>query len=97
MEQPKLCQHLTSDSTGTTYTKYTPDQIGNYSMMVVFEQLYWRWSTVQAQVKTTMEPPILSSNRTYIVQVQQDPIAATAITSYPLPTEYWTRPIEGQR
>src|SRR5665647_331528 len=32
---------ITSDATGTTYTKYTPEQLGNYSVMVVFEQLYW--------------------------------------------------------
>jgi hypothetical protein len=30
------------------------------------------------------------------VQVQQDPVTSTAITYYPLPEEYWTRPIEGQ-
>ena len=38
----------------------------------------------------------LSSNRTYTVTVQQDPIASTQISYYPLPTEYWSRPIEGQ-
>ena len=27
--------------------------------------------------------------------VQQEPVPA-ALNSYPLPTEYWTRPIEGQ-
>ncbi len=89
---------LTSDSTGTTYTKYTPEQLGNYSVMVVFEQLYWRWSTFdtanagQDYYGTTY----LSSNRTYTVTVQQDPIASTQISYYPLPTEYWSRPIEGQ-
>jgi hypothetical protein len=30
------------------------------------------------------------------VTVQQDPVTTSAITYYPLPTEYWTRPIEGQ-
>ena len=86
---------LTSDSTGTTYTKYTPDQIGNYSMMVVYEQLYWSFSTSGAG-QDYYGVTFLSSNRTYTVQVQQDPIATNAITFYPLPTEYWTRPIEGQ-
>ena len=33
-----------SDSTGTTFCDYTPDVTGNYSVMVVFEELYWRWS-----------------------------------------------------
>ena len=86
---------LVSDSTGTTYTKYSPTQIGNYSVMVVFEQLYWRWSTAGAG-QDYYGTTLLSSNHTYTVTVQQDPVTATAITYYPLPTEYWARPIEGQ-
>ena len=48
---------LTSDSTGTTYAKYTPDQIGNYSVMVVFEQLNWVFPEAIAGTagRTTME------------------------------------------
>ena len=94
---------LTSDSTGTTYTKYTPTQLGNYSVMVVFEQLYWGWSTGPTGSNPNAASPrdyygttYLSSNRTYTVAVQQDPVTSTAITYYPLPTEYWARPIEGQ-
>jgi outer membrane protein assembly factor BamB len=92
---------LTSDSTGTTYTKYTPEQLGNYSVMVVFEQLYWRWNTLpavynQASLSDYYGTTYLSSNRTYTVTVQQDPVASTMISYYPLPTEYWSRPIEGQ-
>jgi len=86
---------LTSDSTGTTYTKYAPTQLGNYSVMVVFEQLYWRWSTSGAG-QDYYGTTYLSSNKTYTVTVQQDPISSTAISYYPLPTEYWARPIEGQ-
>ena len=89
---------LTSDSTGTTYTKYTPDQIGNYSVMVVFEQLNWVFPEAKAGTagQDYYGVTFLSSNRTYIVTAQQDPIPTTAITYYPLPTEYWSRPIEGQ-
>ena len=86
---------LVSDSTGTTYTKYTPTTVGNYSVMVVFEELYWRWSTANAG-RDYYGTTYLSSNRTYTVTVQQDPILSTAIAYYPLPTEYWARPIEGQ-
>ncbi len=94
---------LTSDSTGTTYTKYTPDAIGNYSVMVVFEQLNWIFkeagndsSSYPLAGRDYYGVTFLSSNRTYIVAVQQDPISTSAITYYPLPTEYWARPIEGQ-
>ena len=37
----------------------------------------------------------LAASKTITLTVQQDPIPAR-IDSYPLPTEYWTRPIEGQ-
>ncbi|HLN90105.1 MAG TPA: PQQ-binding-like beta-propeller repeat protein [Candidatus Binatia bacterium] len=85
---------LISDSTGTTYTSYTPDQVGNYTVKIVFEELYWRWNTGSAADYYGIT--MLSSSRTYTITVQQDPVSPTAITSYPLPTEYWTRPIEGQ-
>ena len=42
--------------------------------------------------KTTTFAP---ANATTTLQVVQDPLPAP-IDSYPLPTEYWTRPIEGQ-
>jgi hypothetical protein len=89
---------LTSDSTGTTYSKYTPEQLGNYSVMVVFEKLDWLFSEAIANTagRDYYGVTFLSSNRTYTVTVQQDPIVSNAITYYPLPTEYWTRPIEGQ-
>ena len=90
---------LTSDSTGTTYTKYTPNQIGNYSVNVVFEELNWRFMEAIAG-NTSSNTGVagrdyygityLSSNRTYTVTVQQDPVNSNAITYYPLPTEYWS-------
>jgi outer membrane protein assembly factor BamB len=89
---------LVSDSTGTTYTKFTPDTVGNYSVMVVFEELKWTWTITGGGVAPIdyYGVTLLSSNRTYTVEVQQDPVIPGAVTSYPLPTEYWTRPIEGQ-
>lgn len=86
---------LTSDSTGTTFTKYTPDTVGNYSVNVVFEELYWGWSA-QGAGRDYYGTTFLSSNKIYTVTVQEDPVYPTAITYYPLPEEYWTRPIEGQ-
>ena len=93
---------LVSDSTGTTYTDYTPDEVGNYTVMVVFEELKWRWTFTGAGGFSTGAPidyygiTLLSSNRTYTVHVQQEPVSPAAVTIYPLPTEYWNRPIEGQ-
>ena len=96
---------LTSDSTGTTYTSDTPDQIGNHSVMVVFEQLNWLFpeaigtntsSTTGTAGRDYYGVTFLSSTKTYTVAVQQDPVPTEAVTVYPLPTEYWARPIEGQ-
>ncbi len=95
---------LVSDSTGTTYTKYSPTMTGNYSVMVVFEELYWRWtqSGGGGGFGFSVSPidyygvTLLSSNRTYTVTVQEDPVTPTAVTNYPLPAEYWTRPIESE-
>ncbi|MCW4002684.1 MAG: PQQ-binding-like beta-propeller repeat protein [Candidatus Bathyarchaeota archaeon] len=96
---------LVSDSTGTTYSKYSPDATGNYTVTVIFEQLDWLFpesigsntsSTTGTAGRDYYGVTFLSSNRTYTVTVQEDPVYPTAITYYPLPTEYWTRPIEGQ-
>jgi len=84
-----------SDSTGTTFAKYSPAETGNYSVKIVFEELYYRWSAVGAG-RDYYGVTYLSSSRDYSVVVQEEPVYPTAITSYPLPTEFWTRPIEGQ-
>jgi outer membrane protein assembly factor BamB len=70
--------------------------------MVVFEELKWTWTFTGGGGFTPGAPidyygiTLQSSNRTYTVTVQEEPVYPTAITSYPLPTEYWNRPIEGQ-
>jgi outer membrane protein assembly factor BamB len=84
-----------SDSTGTTFAKYSPTETGNYSVKIVFEELYYRWTTPGAG-RDYYGVTLQSSSRDYSVTVQQEPVHPTAITSYPLPTEYWSRPIEGQ-
>jgi hypothetical protein len=90
--------HFVSDSTGSTYTAYTPDQVGNYSITVYFQQLQYLWNTTNGggdnnYYGTTFK----ASNYTVIVSVQQDPVQ---INGEPIiqsvPTEYWSRPIEGQ-
>jgi len=87
---------LVSDTTGTTYTSYTPTQVGNYSVTLVFEELKWNWGKESSTGRDYYGVTFLSSNRTYTVAVQEEPVHPGAVTIYPLPTEYWTRPIEGQ-
>jgi outer membrane protein assembly factor BamB len=83
-----------SDSTGTTFTFYTPTMTGNYTFNIIFQELYWRWDFSGA--RDYYGVTLLSSNRTYVITVQEEPVYPTAVRAYPLPTEYWTRPIEGQ-
>src|SRR5665647_904894 len=88
-----------SDSTGSTYMTYTPDQIGNYSVTVYFQNLQYLWNASAIQ-RDYYGTSFLGSNYTVQLTVQNDPVALTGLP-YPanvptMPTEYWSRPIEGQ-
>jgi outer membrane protein assembly factor BamB len=87
-----------SDSTGSTYMTYVPDQVGNYSITVYFQQLQYLWnSTVQAGSNDYYGTTFLASNYTTTLSVQQQPVSLTGLTAptYPtVPTNYWSRPIE---
>ena len=85
-----------SDSTGSGYTAYTADQVGNYSFTVYFQQLYYRWNDTSA-MRDYYGTTFLASNYTTTVTVQNDPVSLIGLPNLqPVPTEYWTRPIEGQ-
>ena len=87
-----------SDSTGSTYTAYTPDQVGNYSFLVKFHQLQYLWnSTNQGGSADYYGTTFLASDYTLTVTVQQDPVNINGLPILQsMPTEYWTRPIEGE-
>ena len=77
------------DSTGIKYWQYTPSQAGTYVLKFDYGGQTYTWSgAYNGDI-------YLPSTRTIEWTVQDEPIA-TPITSYPLPTEYWTHPIEGQ-
>jgi hypothetical protein len=78
-----------SDSTGVQFYRYTPTQVGNYTLTFDYPKQIYTWSGVY------QNDTFLASSRTQTLIVQQDPLPM-AVDSYPLPTEYWTRPIEGQ-
>jgi outer membrane protein assembly factor BamB len=78
-----------SDPTGVQTYRFVPDQVGIYTVKFDYPQQTYTWSgayqgdTFTAASKTT----------TFTVQEESIP---SPIDSYPLPTQYWTRPIEGQ-
>ena len=87
-----------SDPVGGGYTTYTPDQVGTYSFTFKFPEqvltLYNPQTGAAGQDSAYINDTYLASNATTTITVQQDPIISPR--SYPLPTEYWTRPIEGE-
>jgi hypothetical protein len=72
-----------TDATGSTGIVFVPDAVGNYTLQTHFpEQIYSRTTYLASD----------SDKLTLIVQ--QEPRAN--YPSMPLPTEYWTRPIDAQ-
>ena len=80
---------IISDTTGIQFWSYTPDQIGNYSFKFNYSGQTYTWSGTYQN--DTMAPASASTT----LEVT-DTLLPAPIGSYPLPTEYWTRPIEGQ-
>ena len=81
------------DTTSSQYYPYTPDQVGTYAFNFTFPgQDYntYSHSASSAYVNDTY----LASSATTTLTVQQEPVSKAP--NYPLPSEYWTRPIEGE-
>jgi outer membrane protein assembly factor BamB len=92
-----VCQ----DTTSSQYYAYIPDQIGAYTFKFEYPGQTYTWDDPVINWFTGMPSPNEYTNDTYsassattTLTVQEDPIIA--ITSYPLPNEYWTRPIYGE-
>ena len=87
-----------ADPTGSTYTTFTPTSIGNYTFYLEFPgQVLSLYNPVTGKAggsSAFVNDTYLPSTATATLIVQQEAIREPA--SYPLPTEYWTRPIEGQ-
>ena len=80
--------NVVSDPTSSAYTQYVPNQVGTYTLFFEFPGQTYTWSgDYQGDY-------YLPSNATTTFTVQEDSIQRHPDT--PLPTEYWTRPIEGQ-
>jgi hypothetical protein len=84
-----------SDTTGVQFYIFVPDQVGVYSFVFYYPGEVYTWNDTAAQRVFTNDVFLPATSKTVKLTVQQEPLPA-AITSYPLPSEYWTRPIEGQ-
>jgi hypothetical protein len=84
---------IISDTTSIQYYEYVPDQVGTYTLNFDYAGQTYTWGTPGPNSNTGDK--FLPTNKTTTLTVQQEQLPA-AKTSYPLPKEYWTRPIEGQ-
>ena len=82
------------DPTSTQFIRYTPTQVGTYTMELDYPEQTYTWASTNTE-RTWTNDTYTAANATFLLTVQEEPLPS-AKTSYPLPTEYWTRPIEGQ-
>jgi len=79
-----------TDTTGGSSVWYTPTQTGNYTLVVYFPEQICPFTTAGIPAGSTMKA---SNSVPLTLVVQDEPIARWV--GVPLPTQYWTRPING--
>ncbi len=85
---------VVTDTTSSQFFAYTPQAAGNYTFIFNFPgQAYNTYSHNPNSV--LVNDTYLPSNATTTLIVQNEALP-NPITSYPLPTEYWARPIYGE-
>jgi len=92
-QKEEIIYDVVVDTTSSQYYAYTPSQTGEYTFIFTFpEQDYntYDHNPNSAYVNDTYLPSQAQTTLT----VQEEPVPGVPV--YPLPTEYWTRPIEGQ-
>jgi hypothetical protein len=80
-----------TDSTGGSFTYYTPATVGTYYLQAFFPQQLMP-TTRNGIVKGTIM--LASSSQVEALNVTQEP--TRSYSGNPLPTEYWTNPIDAQ-
>jgi outer membrane protein assembly factor BamB len=87
---------VVSDSTSVQYYQFKPTQVGNYTLKFDYPAQTYIWTiTTPGAATDYTNDTFTAASKTITLTVQAEPIPEP-INSYPLPTEYWTRPIEGQ-
>jgi hypothetical protein len=79
-----------TDSTGGTGYIFTPDQVGTYYLQTHFPAQWYNW-TLYGGANIWFEA---SDSEKLALNVTEQPLPNYPFT--PLPTEYWTRPIDSQ-
>ena len=85
---------VVEDTTNVQYFSYVPVQIGQYTFKFDYAGQVFNWNDTAA-LRTWTNDTFLPASDSTTVTVQSEALPAP-ILSYPLPAEYWARPIEGQ-
>jgi outer membrane protein assembly factor BamB len=88
--------NIATDSTGATGKIYVPDIIGNYTVQSHFPAQWFNWTAApmfDPEVYGNIWYEASDSEKLTLV-VQQELVPSYPTT--PLPTEYWTRPVNAQ-
>ena len=85
---------ITTDSTGGTGVVYTPTMLGNYTFQTHFPEQ--NTTTSKTAGGTPVGTMMLASDSDKLVIVVEQAQDVPVYPGIPLPTEYWTRPINAQ-
>jgi outer membrane protein assembly factor BamB len=78
---------LTSDTVGSAYSSFAPTATGTYQLQMFFAGQWKNTTTGNTYYQSSISKP-------YNITVQQEEV--TKYYGAPLPTDYWTRPIDYQ-
>jgi len=85
-----------ADTTSSQQFKFTPAQVGTYSLNFTFPgQAYAQFAGGYSPTSVLVNDTYLPSTASTTLTVQQEPIPSET-TGFPLPEDYWTRPIYGE-
>ncbi len=87
-----------TDSTGGSITIYVPNEVGTYKFQSHFPQQTWVWGDFFNLEGNNMifEGTIMTASNSEVIEVVVQEEGRTPYPGHPLPTEYWTRPIDPQ-
>ncbi len=85
-----------TDSTGSTFTQYVPDTVGNYTITSIFPQQEMPVDTIDSERGITIPKGtiLLASSASCTLVVTSEP--SPMYPGHALPSEYWSRPIDPQ-
>ena len=89
---------IIQDTTGIQFYQFTPDMVGTYTLLFEYGGQTYTWGPNTPLIGSSaiyQNDTFLPGSRTMEITVQQEALPDPK-NSYPLPTEYWSRPIEAE-